>query len=302
MGRIRARVFLAGFATLALGAGIACGGGDGDSGDPAAASEALSAQATASASATNTASSTTSATASVSPTAAEGTPTAISTGTETPAPVTATVAPTVAGSSAPAAPTAVPVPATAVPVAPAPAPVFVPAPNGPPVARMRIASLGVDYPIEQLATNSKGELDTPADETGAIGWYSISNIPDFAVPGTGGNAMFSAHVNYNGADGPFANLAKVASGAEIAVTLADGSVLRYEVFAKRGYVVNANYVTAERPLINMDYIVFTPDKPPGEEWITLMTCSCEPGRIIFAPGSRFGDCVDRDVVLARRTG
>ncbi len=167
---------------------------------------------------------------------------------------------------------------------------------------MRIASLGVDHPIEQLATNSRGELDTPRNATGAIGWYSIDNIPDFAVPGTGGNAMFSAHINYNGANGPFANLAAIGSGAEISVTLADGSVLRYEVFAKHGYVVNENYVTADRPLINMDYIVYTPNKPAGEEWITLMTCSCEPGRIIVAPGSLYGDCVDRDVVIARKVG
>lgn len=198
----------------------------------------------------------------------------------------------------PVPPTATPVPATPTPVPPAANP---PVASGPAVSRLSIASLGIDHPIEQLGTTDGGtRLDTPHNETGAIGWYQLDYLPQFAVPGAGGSAMFSAHINYNGADGPFANLANITAGTEIAVTMANGAVYRYQVFAIRGYVVNANYITADRPLINMDELVYTPGRPAGEEWITLMTCSCDPGRVIVAPGSIYGDCVDRDVVVARR--
>lgn len=206
-------------------------------------------------------------------------------------------------SPTPVPPTAVPATATPVPPTPTPVPPAAnpPATSGPAVARLSIASLGIDYPIEQLGTTEGGSrLDTPHNETGAIGWYQLDYLPQFAVPGTGGASMFSAHINYNGADGPFANLANIAAGSEIAVTMANGAVYRYEVFAIRGYVVNANYITDDRPLINMDELVYTPGRPAGEEWITLITCSCDPGRVIVAPGSIYGDCVDRDVVVARR--
>lgn len=233
------------------------------------------------------------------------TPTATSvppTRTPRPEATAATATQAIVPSPTPVPPTAVPPTATAVPATPTPVP-----PSNPPaegsttVSRMSIPSLGVDYPIEVLGTTDNGtRLDTPHNATGAIGWYQLANFADFAVPGAGGNAVFSAHINYNGADGPFANLASIGPGAEISVTMANGVVYRYAVFAIQGYVVNASYATAERSLINMDDLVYTPNRPAGEEWVTLITCSCDPGRVIVAPGAIYGECVDRDVVVARR--
>ncbi len=168
------------------------------------------------------------------------------------------------------------------------------------VSRMRIPSLGVDHGIEVLGVTAGNELDTPRNAVGAIGWYVVPAYPQLATPGTDGAAMFSAHINYNGANGPFANLSAIQGGADIFVTMADGSVYQYQVFAVRGYVITADYATAFRPLIDMVELIYTPARPAGEEWITLMTCSCGPGRIVNMNAQGFGDCVDRDVVVARR--
>lgn len=180
-------------------------------------------------------------------------------------------------------------------------PTATPTPFDGDIARMKIASIGVDHVIEVVGLTPSGDqLDTPQNATGAVGWYSVPAYPNLEKPGFGGNAMFSAHVNYNGTNGPFVNLAQVKGGDEIVVTMDGGPEYKYQVFAVHGYVIDPAWATATRPVIDMGKLIDTPDKVEGEEWVTLITCSCGPGRIVGVDANGFGECVDRDVVLAKR--
>lgn len=164
------------------------------------------------------------------------------------------------------------------------------------VSSMRIPSIGVNHPIEQLGlVPGRHQLDTPHNATTHVGWYSI-----YDAPGSGANILFSAHVNYNGANGPFAYLSSLPVGGEIIAVMADGVEYRYTVFSSARYSISEEYATASQPMIDMDTVVFAPQKPGNEEWVTLITCSCEPGRIIIPEGQTYGDCIDRDVVIAKR--
>ncbi len=166
------------------------------------------------------------------------------------------------------------------------------------VARMAIPSLKVDYPIEELGVKQpQNELDTPHDATGKIGWYYI-----YPKPGFGTNAVFSAHVNYNGKDGPFANLYKAQEGDLITVTMDGGPVYTYKIFRLKRYVIDIQYSPGRDPerVIDMGKLIDPPDRPPDKEWITLITCSCGAGRVINVNAQGYGECVDRDVVVAER--
>lgn len=187
---------------------------------------------------------------------------------------------------------------TATPTTP---PTATPTPFNGNIARMKIPSIGVDHVIETVGLTPAGDqLDTPHNATGAIGWYSVADYPNLKKPGFDGSAMFSAHVNYNGANGPFANLANVKGGDKIIVSMDGGPEYTYEVFAVRGYVIDPAWATSARPVIDMGWLIDTPDRPAGEQWVSLITCSCGPGRIVGLDANGFGECVDRDVVLAKR--
>jgi hypothetical protein len=111
---------------------------------------------------------------------------------------------------------------------PSPTPTPTPTPFDGKVARMTIPELGVDHPIEEIGINTvKNELETPKDATGAVGWYHI-----YDKPGWGKNSLYSAHVNYNGRNGPFARLNKaVPDQTQITVQMADGPAYTYVVSA-----------------------------------------------------------------------
>jgi len=151
------------------------------------------------------------------------------------------------------------------------------------VERMTIPSLGVDYPIEQIGLLPNNALDTPHDALGKIGWYYI-----YTKPGFGGNAVFSAHVNYDFKQGPFANLAKVQAGDEIVVRMDDGTDYTYRVFRKQRYDVN-NMPMAE--------LIWPSDRPADKEWITLITCG---GNFVPTQSNGLGEYTQRDVVVAER--
>lgn len=169
---------------------------------------------------------------------------------------------------------------------PSPTPSPTPTPFDGAVGRMMIPDLGVDYPIENIGILPSNQLDTPHNALGAIGWYHI-----YSKPGWGKNAVFSAHVNYNGGAGPFYRLHQIEADAEIDIQMADGPTYKYRVFSKQRYDIYN---------IPMGELIDRPAKPGNEEWITLITCSCEPGRIINVDANGYGECLDRDVVTARR--
>jgi sortase (surface protein transpeptidase) len=167
------------------------------------------------------------------------------------------------------------------------------------VARMKIPRLKIDYPIEELGLKppANEELDTPHDAIGKIGWYSI-----YAKPGWDASALFSAHVNYNGKDGPFAKLYQVQEGDEIDVQMDGGPEYKYRVFRLKQYVIDVKYSPNGDPsrVIDMGSLIGAPDRPEGKQWITLITCSCNAGRVINRDANGYGECVDRDVVVAER--
>ena len=157
--------------------------------------------------------------------------------------------------------TITPVPATAHPTA---------TPFAGQIARMRLPSVGADHPVEEIGITNN-QLDTPTDANGSIGWYYI-----YDRPGHGGNAVFSAHKNYNFQDGPFARLDKLNPGYV------------YEVIFYQRYNVES---------IPMGELIEAPQKPPGAEWITLITCG---GRFQATEESGLGYYLERDVVIAAR--
>lgn len=153
--------------------------------------------------------------------------------------------------------------------------------DGAGIARLLAPGLGVDHYIEvdHIIDN---EMESPRDGSYAVGFY-----PDFDRPGTGGNAIFSAHETWNHFQGPFYQLNQAKSGDEIIILMADGKQIRYRVLSNTRYQVDT---------MPMAEIIWPSKRPPGEEWITLLTCG---GRIVY-DSSGFGEYLDRDVVVARR--
>ncbi|MEX0783827.1 MAG: class F sortase [Dehalococcoidia bacterium] len=148
------------------------------------------------------------------------------------------------------------------------------------VTELRIPALGMASAIEPIGLIGN-QLDVPKNPHNT-GWYSI-----YDRPGAGGNAVFSAHVNYYpNIIGPFNQLAQLGAGAQIIVVVG-GRELVYEVFSNQRYSVST---------IPMGEILW-PAVPAGEEWVTLLTCG---GRFVATSPGGAGEYLDRDVVVARR--
>lgn len=166
---------------------------------------------------------------------------------------------------------------------PEPTPTETPTPFAGDVARLKIPRFDVDSAIEKIGIKD-GALDVPKDPLNT-GWYNI-----YSKPGWGGNAVFSAHVDYYpNIKGPFYNLAKVELGDEIIVVMENGVEYKYRVISNTRYPVDE---------IPMGDLIAAPDKPADAEWITLITCG---GRFQSYSGSGGpGYYLDRDVVIAER--
>ncbi len=149
-----------------------------------------------------------------------------------------------------------------------------------PVARMRIPSIGVDHPIEEIGITNN-QLETPTDAVGSIGWYSI-----YDRPGHGGNAVFAAHKNYDFQEGPFSRLDSLKPHEQVVIQMEGGPAYVYEVIFYQRYSVDS---------IPMGELIDAPQKPPESEWITLITCG---GRFQATEASGLGHYLERDVVIA----
>ncbi len=159
---------------------------------------------------------------------------------------------------------------------PAPRPPQAPVEQALPV-RVVIPSIGVDAPVSVKTIGPDGVMQPPNGPED-VAWYDFS-----ARPGGGGNAVFSAHVDYHDY-GPavFARLKDLKKGDAVEVRLADGSVHDYEV------VLSVTYPAATAP---------TPEivGATSSEMITLITCAGT-----FDAASR--QYSDRLVVRALPTG
>jgi len=90
----------------------------------------------------------------------------------------------------------------------------------------------------------------PADQ---VGWYEYG-----AAPGEPGSTVLAAHIAYNGVDGVFRYLEDVEVGAEVTVTMDDGSVLQYRIEEVVEYVKE-----------DLPESLFARD---GKEQLALITC------------------------------
>lgn len=111
---------------------------------------------------------------------------------------------------------------TRVVATPVPAAVFVP-------TQMEIPAIGVRAPIVPVGTLADGTMQSP---TGAvdIGWWKGRR------PGEG-NALFAAHVNWNGVQGTFSRLKNLKDGDEILIH-GQGRTVRYRVQWVRNFDPN----------------------------------------------------------------
>lgn len=152
----------------------------------------------------------------------------------------------------------------------------IPAPpaSGVDIVSIRIPAIGVDAGIGRFGVDRYGRLDVPQDRV-TVGW----NPAFSALPGEGASTFFAAHVTFAGQPGVFNRLNALAPGAEVDVTLTDGTVARYRARSVVDYPLGA---------IDMGAILKGLE---GRESITLMTCSGPPNE---------GEYPLRTVVLAER--
>ena len=149
---------------------------------------------------------------------------------------------------------------------------------------MRVVSVrfGLDHYVDVLGVVDN-QMEAPDhDGSYAVGWY-----PDFSAPGRGGNAIFSAHETWDHKQGPFYFMHTAEAGDELFLDMANGRRYAYRVISSARYTVDT---------IPMLEVLYPRGRPPGEEWITLITCG---GRIVYGANG-FGDYVDRDIVVLKR--
>lgn len=95
---------------------------------------------------------------------------------------------------------------------------------------IRIPSIGVDSTLESLGIDADGRLQAPIDYDLA-GWYAGG-----VTPGAVGPAIIAGHIDSPTAPAVFARLGELPVGAEVRVSMSDGSEL---VFTVTGAVQSA---------------------------------------------------------------
>jgi sortase A len=124
-------------------------------------------------------------------------------------------------------------PSVTEPVGASAGPTSVPAPV--PVAgvyRLEVPSLKIDAPVVALNLTPEGRMEDPPDAQ-TVAWYDFT-----ALPGSGGNAVFSGHLDYLGY-GPavFWNLRALRPGDIVRTRMDDGTIVEYAVTASHSYPV-----------------------------------------------------------------
>ncbi len=146
--------------------------------------------------------------------------------------------------------------------------------NGADIAAIRVPDIGVEASLGRYGVDGFGRLDVPQDRV-TVGW----NPAYSDLPGEGGATFFAAHYELGGVPGVFFRLSTLQPGAEVEVTLNDGTTARYRVTSTVDYPLEA---------IDMGALLKGME---GRESITLMTCSGPPDQ---------GAYPLRTVVLAER--
>ncbi|MQA00207.1 MAG: sortase [Dehalococcoidia bacterium] len=93
-----------------------------------------------------------------------------------------------------------------------------------PVERLVIPAIEVDAPVMEMGVDAANQMEIP-DRPDVVAWYGFT-----ALPGTAGNAVFAAHVNWHdGARAVFEDLDALHVGDEVRLVREDGAELRYRV-------------------------------------------------------------------------
>jgi sortase (surface protein transpeptidase) len=150
------------------------------------------------------------------------------------------------------------------------------------VTRIVIPSIGVNHAVERVGVGADGTMEAPDDGVRGVGWYD-----DWATPGSGGNAVFSAHETWNLQHAPFFSLHLLEAGDTLTVRMRSGMEYRYVVASNRRYAADT---------MPLGQIIWPPARPDSEEWATFITCG---GRFVRLP-SGYWDYLDRDIIVARR--
>ena len=138
---------------------------------------------------------------------------------------------------------------------PPPGPAFVRTPYMPPGRepyRLVIDSIGVNAPVTAEYADAYGIPQVPHNGYD-VGWYAFT-----AAPGSGDNAVFAAHVTWNGV-AVFYNLHLLSAGSQITLIGDDGTTLVY-------IVTDSFLVSQDDP--NSVQVM----RPTGYDSITLISC------------------------------
>ncbi len=121
--------------------------------------------------------------------------------------------------------------------------------------KLVIEKLGVQAGVETKGIDSHNVMESP-DHPNSVAWYRFT-----AQPGSGGNAVFSGHLDYWGV-GPavFWRLRDLQAGDSIDVVSGESTEVRYKL------TQTWSYVTSTMPM----QTVLAPSK---EDQITLITCA-----------------------------
>ena len=113
--------------------------------------------------------------------------------------------------------------------------------------RFRIPTLGVDAPLGGRVVGNDGYMKGPAGPSDVV-WYDFSRYPELGgLPGTGGNAVFSGHVDYAAripyanvnfrGEGVFFSLGLLSQGDQVEVEWF-GRTYKYQVTSRRTMPAN----------------------------------------------------------------
>ncbi|MFN8638696.1 MAG: class F sortase [Dehalococcoidia bacterium] len=148
-----------------------------------------------------------------------------------------------------------------------------------PVLSISIPAINIVAPLVPMGVRPDNYMDLP-NSPHDVAWYQFTS-----KPGMGGNAVFSAHVDYiNYGPAVFWNLGKLQAGDTIMVRLRDGALINYVVSS-----------TSKLPVEQLD--VAAEIAPTTQESITLITCSGE-----FALGNYSHRVVVRAVRASAQPG
>jgi len=124
-----------------------------------------------------------------------------------------------------------------------------------PVQALTIAAIRISAPVVPMGLRPDGYMDLPYNPH-QVAWYHFTG-----KPGMGGNAVFSAHVDYiNYGPAVFWNLHTLRAGDDIDVRLSDATVIHYTV--TESYIVPKEQLDIQRLVA-----------PTDGEMVTLITCA-----------------------------